>query len=450
MKVEIRDKMMEEDRETCPNSSQEGMEVKQRKVLREDQDEEEDSLVKEEMVVEEKMGTVLGQVTLPYLVAGLGMVGAGLLLDKVQHWRVFLDLPELFIMVPALLGLKGNLEMTLASRLSTHANLGHLDTVKQTVAMALANLALLQVQGVVVGWLAACLAMSMAWMSSPDKFALDKVLVLATSSVVTASLASATLGLVMVLVISASRKLNVNPDNVATPIAAALGDLVTLGLLSLVASTLHASSSIVPLAILVIYLVLSPIFISRAKEHPDTRDILVNGWTPVLCAMVISSLGGRILSSAVANFPDIAVFQPVINGVAGNLVGIHASRISTELHRTSRLGTLPRELKNQNIQSPSITFLPSTSSLLSKNATAARALLFLVVPGHLVFNWFISISQVKLWVLWTFVAVFNAFGVLMLSVLLLLTFLMIVLYNVHIYVLRALRSSHPSSWAVTS
>ena len=429
--------MMEEDRETCPNSSQEGMEVKHRKVLKEDQDEEEDSLVKEELLVEEKMGTVLGQVTIPYLVAGLGMVGAGLLLDKVQHWQVFLDLPELFIMVPALLGLKGNLEMTLASRLSTHANLGHLDTVKQTVAMALANLALLQVQGVVVGWLAACLAMSMAWMSSPDKFALDKVLVLATSSVVTASLASATLGLVMVLVISASRKLNVNPDNVATPIAAALGDLVTLGLLSLVASTLHASSSIVPLAILAIYLVLSPIFISRAKEHPDTRDILVNGWSPVLCAMVISSLGGRILSSAVANFPDIAVFQPVINGVAGNLVGIHASRISTELHRTSRLGTLPRELKNQNIQSPSITFLPSTSSLLSSNATAARALLFLVVPGHLVFNWFISISQVKLWVLLIF--------------LMSLMLLLMILQDVYDYVsLRALRSSPPSSWPATS
>ena len=387
--------MEEEDKEESPGShSSAEMELKQRKVAKDENDGGSDDFSEQKVIEEEKMSTVLGQVTLPYLVAGLGMVAAGLLLDKVQHWQVFVDLPELFIMVPALLGLKGNLEMTLASRLSTHANLGHLDTVKQTVAMALANLALLQVQGVVVGWLAACLAMSMAWMSNPDKFALDKVLVLATSSVVTASFASATLGLVMVLVISASRKLNVNPDNVATPIAAALGDLVTLGLLSLVASTLHASSSIVPLAILAIYLVLSPIFTSRAKEHPDTRDILVNGWSPVLCAMVISSLGGRILSSAVANFPDIAVFQPVINGVAGNLVGIHASRISTELHRTSRLGTLPRELKNQNIRSPSITFLPSTSSLLSSNATAARALLFLVVPGHLVFNWFISISQV--------------------------------------------------------
>ena len=36
-----------------------------------------------------------------------------------QHWKVFMDVKEVFILVPALLGLKGNLEMTLASRLST-------------------------------------------------------------------------------------------------------------------------------------------------------------------------------------------------------------------------------------------------------------------------------------------------------------------------------------------
>ena len=47
------------------------------------------------------------------------MVGAGIVLDIVQHWNVFKEINELFILVPALLGLKGNLEMTLASRLST-------------------------------------------------------------------------------------------------------------------------------------------------------------------------------------------------------------------------------------------------------------------------------------------------------------------------------------------
>lgn len=48
-------------------------------------------------------------------------------------------------MVPALLGLKGNLEMTLASRLSTHANLGHLDKKENCLSMIVGNMALIQV-----------------------------------------------------------------------------------------------------------------------------------------------------------------------------------------------------------------------------------------------------------------------------------------------------------------
>lgn len=42
----------------------------------------------------------------------------------------------------------------------------------------------------------------------------------------------------MVVVIVSSRHCNVNPDNVATPIAASLGDLTTLALLSWIASLL--------------------------------------------------------------------------------------------------------------------------------------------------------------------------------------------------------------------
>ena len=36
-----------------------------------------------------------------------------------KHWEVFQEVTEIFILVPSALGLKGNLEMTLASRLST-------------------------------------------------------------------------------------------------------------------------------------------------------------------------------------------------------------------------------------------------------------------------------------------------------------------------------------------
>ena len=61
-------------------------------------------------------------------------------------------------------------------------------------------------------------------------------------------------------------------------------------------------------------------------------QVLYTGWTPVLVAMTISSAGGLILDNAVAKFKGIAVFQPVFNGVGGNLVAVQASRISTYLH----------------------------------------------------------------------------------------------------------------------
>ena len=43
----------------------------------------------------------------------------------------------------------------------------------------------------------------------------------------------------MVLVIVVSKKYGVNPDNVATPIAASLGDLITLALLSFFSEFLY-------------------------------------------------------------------------------------------------------------------------------------------------------------------------------------------------------------------
>lgn len=52
------------------------------------------------------------------------------------------------------------------------------------------------------------------------------------------------------------------------------------------------------------------------------------------------SCGGLILEFMVSRFENLTLFQPVINGVGGNLVAVQASRISTALHKQTELGTL--------------------------------------------------------------------------------------------------------------
>lgn len=43
-------------------------------------------------------------------------------------------------------------------------------------------------------------------------------------------------------------------------------------------------------------------------------------------------------------FENLSAFQPVINGIGGNLVSIQASKLSTSLHKVYTLGHLPDDI----------------------------------------------------------------------------------------------------------
>nr|CAD7398041.1 unnamed protein product [Timema cristinae] len=326
------------------------------------------------------------QVFIPFLIAGFGMVGAGLVLDLVQHWIVFEVITEIVILVPALLGLKGNLEMTLASRLSTQANLGHMDTPKQQWSMIVGNLTLIQCQAIVVGFLGSVVAIVMGGIKSYS-VELDHAFLLCASSLVTSSLASFVLGLITAAVIVFSRHCKINPDNVATPIAASLGDITSLALLSWISTVLYDAIGkedwLAPL-IIAGYILITPLWVWIAKKNEHTREVLHSGWTPVMAAMLISSVGGLILDFMVSRFEGIAVFQPVINGVGGNLVAVQASRISTALHREEELGKLANE--------DTVIFITPKAGFFGKgvHARTARVLMLMVIPGHLIFIYTIN------------------------------------------------------------
>merc|ERR1712012_765118 len=59
------------------------------------------------VIKNESMFQIALEMLFPFILAGIGMVLAGLLFDHVQHWDVFDSIHELFILIPPLLGLKG-------------------------------------------------------------------------------------------------------------------------------------------------------------------------------------------------------------------------------------------------------------------------------------------------------------------------------------------------------
>lgn len=341
-------------------------------------------------VLPESVLTTTCQIAIPILLSGLGMMTAGLVMNTVQHWPVFQEVKDLLTLVPPLVGLKGNLEMTLASRLSTSANTGQIDDRQERYKVISSNLAVVQVQATVVGLLAA-LASLLLGAVSREELNWAKVALMCTSSIITAFLAALALGILMICIVVGARRFGVNPDNIATPIAASLGDLITLSILALISSFFYRHKDtwyLTPL-ICVGFMALTPLWLFIAKQNPPIMKILKYGWFPIILAMVISSFGGLILSRTVSKhqFKGMAVLTPVICGVGGNLVAIQTSRISTFLHMWSTPGVLPVQMK-RFWPNPCLVFCSSEI-----NSVSARVLLFLVVPGHLVFFYLICLVE---------------------------------------------------------
>ena len=161
----------------------------------------------------------------------------------------------------------------------------------------------------------------------------------------------------------------------------------------------------IQIAFLLIIIMVIPFWSYVCNQNPSVRDVIKQSWTPIISAMMISSLGGLILDKAQKGFRTFAAFSPVICGTGGNLVAIQASRICTHLHANSprkptmSYQTLQEENDdlvpkcNENLDEKfkdswcavNSRFLSTFSCGSNPHSKSAVVLLGLVIPGDVLF-----------------------------------------------------------------
>jgi len=136
------------------------------------------------------------QQLLTLLFSGFMQVYAGVLLFKANTSGNIAHIPGLLALIPTLMDLKGNIEISMASRISTLANTT--DQLKDTDSMMKIlkqNIILVQCQVTIVATFAVLVTFGYGSLYKPEKLDLDKMVMLYAIALFTSSFTCTLLGL---------------------------------------------------------------------------------------------------------------------------------------------------------------------------------------------------------------------------------------------------------------
>jgi mgtE-like transporter len=166
----------------------------------------------------------------PFLfVTGLGQMIAGLLFGGMENYLN--EAPGLIVLIPSMIGLRGNIGSALASRLGTATHMGFISSrniwsdrsrLEMSTAIAL-SISLSAMAGLVA--FLSCVALGL------DHISLGHFLFISTA---TGLIDGTLLSLMTLSIVFYASKYGADPDNIAAPALATAADIVTLGVLFLV------------------------------------------------------------------------------------------------------------------------------------------------------------------------------------------------------------------------
>ncbi|MGH9023629.1 MAG: magnesium transporter [Acidimicrobiia bacterium] len=242
-------------------------------------------------------------------------------------------LPGLLVLVPAAIGLRGNVFSTLGSRLSTsiHAGTFRLSIRRDTLLgqNVLAAMALTASMSVL---LAAVAKLTTIAFGLPGAISFVELALVSTVGGVLASVV--VLGATMVLA-AGSVRYGWDLDNVVAPVVSTLGDVLTLPALWLATHLVGIHLLTNATGALLIAGGLATLVISWRTDRAVLRQVVQESTPVLLVAAALSSLAGVVLEKrldTLGSFPSLLVLVPAFVSSAGALGGILASRLATKLH----------------------------------------------------------------------------------------------------------------------
>jgi mgtE-like transporter len=256
---------------------------------------------------------------------------AGLTLGRITH--TLEALPGLLVLVPAAIGLRGNIFGALGSRLGTaiHAGTFNLSRRRDTVLgqNVLASLTLSLAVSAGLAVLAHTIAVA---------FGLGKTISIAdymTISVLGGLLASVVVLFITVGVAASAVRYGWDMDNAAAPVVTAAGDLVTLPSL-VIATNLVGIKVVTPVIATIVGIGAVIALIAGVRSrYSDLRRVVRESTPVLLMAATLSIVAGITLQKRLdgfLRFPALLVLIPPLNSLTGAVAEIVASRVSSKLH----------------------------------------------------------------------------------------------------------------------
>jgi mgtE-like transporter len=270
------------------------------------------------------------------LISSAGDLVAGITLGSITG--TLEQLPGLLVLVPAAIGMRGNVFGALGSRLGTRIHAGTFNLSPRIDTDVGQNMAAALVSSLSISAVLAVLAKVMS-----ETFGVGKTISIADFMVV--SVVGAILSSMVVLVLTvavaafcANRSLDL--DNVAAPIVTAAGDMVTLPSLFLATYLLgfHVLTPVVAI-VCAVGAVGAAVLAFRARGLQVLRRIVIESLPVLALAGAVDVLAGMTIERRFQSFltyPALLILVPPFLEDSGSLGAILSARVSTKLH----LGTL--------------------------------------------------------------------------------------------------------------